>query len=644
VLLNKRDRKASVPAQGLFFSAMKDRSESVRLFQAGLAAAVILGVAVRLWHLDWGLPELYEEATPFWRAWGFWNWGGEGWDFNPSFFNYPALTFYLHFLLQGAFYVLGKIGGVYADLESFRLAFVTDSAPLIVGARMLSIAFDTGTIVLAAMIGRRLLGESGGVLVALFMAINPLHVELSQQIAVDVPMTFFVILSVYCAYQVLDTGLWRWYLATGIAIGMAAACKYTGALTLPVLIAAHLLRQGSWRKGLRGMVDPLFLTGIVLSGVVFLLLNPYIVISWEGFLADFRFEREHMALGHFGVETDTWAASYYLFDVLPRVLGWVLPLFLPLAAIFLLRGKKIDWIPLLAPIVLFLLMLSVWTMRAERYLLPVLPGLVLLCAAGITGLWETMARRTEGLASRAVFAGVVSVALFVLLAQPVLTLLSYHRGLEHPDSRQLAKNWIMEHVESTSIVAMAPLGIRLPAPYTTFPIPFTAVSFDHLAPFYDARWYVDLDLVIGSDYDRGRYAKEPEKYGKFLQFFYDTLETTWHRRYVVEPFQYQRGPRIWLYTPPGPVQEEFAPDLLERLSSIRNRRLLRVFGRNLAAVLDAKGRAVKAEQVREAVVSVILDRAPAHESLATLEFFLEASPRHTGLLAARDSIVSSHPD
>jgi len=621
---------------------MKSVSESSRLFRAALAVAAILGLAIRVWHLDWGLPELYEEATPFWRAWGFWNWGGEGLDFNPHFFNYPALTFYLHFLLQGAVYVVGKLVSVYPDLESFRIAFQTDPVPLILGARMLGVVFDTGTIVLTALIGRRLLGESGGVLVALFMAITPLHVELSQQIAVDVPLTFFVMLSVYCAYRLFDTGLRRWYLATGLAIGMAAACKYTGALLLPALAAAHLLRHASGRERVRSLLNPLFVSATALSGLVFLGLNPHVVTSPELFLADFRFEREHMSLGHFGVPDDSVTAFFYLFEVLPGALGWVFPLFGLLAIFFILKGRKAEWILLLAPVASLLLLLFLWTMRAERYLLPVLPGLVLLSAAGITGLWETLAGRSAG--PHRVFVAAVSVGLLVVLVRPVLSLLDYHRELEYPDSRQLAKTWIMEHVESSSIVAMAPLGIRLPAPYTTFPIPYAAVSFDHLAPFYDARWYVDLDMVIGSDYDRSRYAQEPEKYRKFLRFFYDSLETNWQRRYAVEPAEHQRGPRVWLYAPPGSVAERFTPDLLDRLGAIKNRRLLRIFGRNLAAVLEAKGRYTKADQVREVVVSTILGRAPVDESLATLQFFLEASPRHAGLLAARDSMVSLQAD
>ena len=53
---------------------------------------LLLGVCLRLWYIDWGLPELFEEATPLTISWKFWNWGNPGFNFNPQFFNYPALT------------------------------------------------------------------------------------------------------------------------------------------------------------------------------------------------------------------------------------------------------------------------------------------------------------------------------------------------------------------------------------------------------------------------------------------------------------------------------------------------------------------------------------------------------------------------
>src|SRR5436309_11200871 len=74
------------------------------------------GLSLRLWNINWGLPELYDEATPLVKAWKMWNWGQGGFEFNPHFFNYPALTFYLQFVVQVIHYFIGHLLGSYPDL------------------------------------------------------------------------------------------------------------------------------------------------------------------------------------------------------------------------------------------------------------------------------------------------------------------------------------------------------------------------------------------------------------------------------------------------------------------------------------------------------------------------------------------------
>ena len=91
-----------------------------------LAAVAVGALALRLWHLGWGLPDLYEEATPLFRAWGFWNWGGQGLDLNPHFFNYPALSFLVQFLLQAMHAGVGFVAGAYPDLNAFQSAWSSD--------------------------------------------------------------------------------------------------------------------------------------------------------------------------------------------------------------------------------------------------------------------------------------------------------------------------------------------------------------------------------------------------------------------------------------------------------------------------------------------------------------------------------------
>jgi hypothetical protein len=71
---------------------------------------LLIAAGLRAYHLDYDLPEIYEEATPMRQAWEMWNWDGDGFDFNPHFFNYPALTFYIHFIIQALYLGLNLLG------------------------------------------------------------------------------------------------------------------------------------------------------------------------------------------------------------------------------------------------------------------------------------------------------------------------------------------------------------------------------------------------------------------------------------------------------------------------------------------------------------------------------------------------------
>ncbi|MCK5613107.1 hypothetical protein KAR91_65140, partial [Candidatus Pacearchaeota archaeon] len=75
-------------------------------------ALVFIATVLRIYGIDWGLPQVYEEATPLYKAWEMWGWGArDSLDLNPHFFNYPSLSIYLQFMGQGLLYVLLKIFG-----------------------------------------------------------------------------------------------------------------------------------------------------------------------------------------------------------------------------------------------------------------------------------------------------------------------------------------------------------------------------------------------------------------------------------------------------------------------------------------------------------------------------------------------------
>jgi hypothetical protein len=138
---------------------------------------------------------------------------------------------------------------------------------------------------------------------------------------------------------------------------------------------------------------------------------------------------------------------------------------------------------------------------------------------------------------------------------------------------------------------------------------------------YDARWYTDMDLLVGSDFDRARYLQEPERYGLFLRFFYDSLDTRWRTVWSEGPGPTRQGPRIWLYAPPRELARTLFPaDLMTRLGTVSSPRMLTVFAANLSSVLDARGRQDRARQLRTAAVGELLRRFPAeaHDSISLL--------------------------
>jgi uncharacterized membrane protein len=151
--------------------------------------------ALRIWHLDRWLPQYYEEATPVLKANGFWGGANGPFDFNPHFFNYPALSFYIHFAFQATWLLLSALSGQIASLAEFRHMLGTDLHRFVFLGRGVTLLFDLSTMVLVYLLGKRLGGERIGIIAALLLACNNLHVRLSQYVMVDVPLTFFIVLA-----------------------------------------------------------------------------------------------------------------------------------------------------------------------------------------------------------------------------------------------------------------------------------------------------------------------------------------------------------------------------------------------------------------------------------------------------------------
>jgi 4-amino-4-deoxy-L-arabinose transferase-like glycosyltransferase/tetratricopeptide (TPR) repeat protein len=592
---------------------------------AVLLGILLAGIAVRLWRISWGLPEIYEEATPLTMAVHFWNVGAPGVSFNPHFFNYPALVFYLNFVVQAVVYGAGSILGTFRDLNAFSQAVAT----LTVSARMVSVLFDTGTILLAFLVAREMAGKGAGLVAAALASINPSQIRHAHLIQVDTPLTFFSLLAILYMLKLYAKPERRYYSLAGVSIGLAASCKYTGAFLLAGLLAAHVLRETTIKKAISSLGKQRLIVAVVLAVVVFVACNPSIIMSYQEFRNDFAFEQQHISSGHLGVVAEQATVGYYLLDILPADFGWLFAILLAGTIVHMVMGRKKEDLLLLVFPVVYISIISTWEMRAERYILPAVPVLIIIGSVGLLRLWRkvspTGAQKPSWKAA-ASLPGLLAVSV-LLMAEPAVSSYQYLRSLGYPDTRAIVKSWIRHTVKPGSAIATGLYGVDFQdTTYALLHIPFLAFEAERVAPFYDHRWYEDMDILITSSYDRDRYLEEPVRYRELLGY-YDSLKTRWELIFKALPGERATGPGFWLYRCPDSLKHTtFDPSLFQHLEGSPESTKISSFLKDLSSILLKKGKLEKCEQLLREILTVEVENVSVRNTLAQVLFNMGKFP------------------
>ena len=426
---------------------------------------MVLAAVLRVYGIGWGLPVIYEEATPLRVAWSMAKWGEPNPpDLNPHFFNYPSFTFYAQLATHGALYAVLKTAGRVDSPLDYRVLYILNKTPFVVAGRLLSVLFALATVWLVFVIGRRVGGNWVGLPAALLLAINTFHISRSQMIEVDIPLTFFVTLALLCALRIVEAPRPKNYVLAGLAMGLAASTKYTGALVVLPLAAAHVLAVTSGPKDrppLRRLLDRraslLFAATLLTAVIVFALTSPYVILDSQSFLQHLSVEREHMKIGHFGLETES-ALAFYARSIMGKTLGWPLALLVVIGTVYLAVWRREGWAIVLAAFVVpYFLTLNSWSMMADRYLLPMVPGAIVLAMGTLDAILRSPRLRTLSARTRA---GVVAAVTVVALVPAVLAM-PEHLKRTRNDTRSVAKVWIEKHLAPGSLIALEHYGPEL---------------------------------------------------------------------------------------------------------------------------------------------------------------------------------------
>ncbi len=545
----------------------------------GLAALFLLALALRLAGAGWGLPQVYEEAKPVKVAWTLWAWDeSHGFDGNPRTFGYPSLVFYLQFLGQALLFVGLKLAGAIHSALDFRVLYALDKTWFILIGRAITALFGAGLVPATYALARRMAGAPAGWAAALLVALMPALVLRATEIEVDLPLAFFVTLGCVQALRLLDRPTVRNGVWAGTLMGLAASSKYPGLIVVvPCAVALALAPRErfataaaaapapSRSKGRRGRrtreaAGPRATAGgtgsarlrvllvlLAAAALVFCVTSPYVLLDRVAFWRDVAAQREHLAQGHFGVEGGP-AFLYYARALPGRLLGWPLAL-LSLAGVAILAGwkRRPEALVVASLPAAYLAIVGTWTMKADRYLLLVVPVGIAFATAAVAWVLARAGRVAAGGA-----AGVAWTLVVAACASPFAIQVVRGDVLDRfrPDTRTEALRWVQQHVPEGALIAaeqyapdfanftspelmdeVAPrLGeiARRPRLYAVQFVPMFQVGAERSAAFYDLALYGAADLFVVTSSVRSRYEADRTRYARQCAF-YDSLERRWPR-------------------------------------------------------------------------------------------------------------------
>lgn len=363
---------------------------------------------------------------------------------NPHKFGLPDSTlFYTQAFGLGAGFFVARALGI-SHAPTLDDAYEHQEAWIYVAARSWNLLYVAGIIILVYAIGIALFKQTRvGLLAALIVACSSMLIEHTAYIRPDIPLAFWSLVVLWCSIRIYERGESKHYVFAAIASGLAIATKYPGVLTFMPIIGAHLLRvrknspskHMSWH---RALFAPDLIASLGVMTLTFFIATPHALHSPVQLIKDIVYEGRSRHPG-----ADGFTPLKNLFFYLRTTLDWGIGTFASIVAacsffLLIVKYKRAALLVSLFPLSL-ITSLSFHPLHWNRWMIPILPFVALLAAYGI----DTLLRKWLQI-------GVVATALVLL---PVMTRgISMASSFTHPESRELATQWIEQHIPLEAVV------------------------------------------------------------------------------------------------------------------------------------------------------------------------------------------------
>ncbi|MDJ0706019.1 MAG: glycosyltransferase family 39 protein [Leptolyngbyaceae cyanobacterium MO_188.B28] len=535
--------------------SLEQYGESVsRHWRVILISILVIGCLIRLYGIDWGLPYLYDSDEPIFVSAAYHILSNR--DLNPHWFGAPATT--VIYMLAGLYTLIFFIGrglGFFASPGDFQSLYFQDPTIFYLSGRLISAVFGIATIIIIYLIGTKIFNRTIGFMAALFITINPLHVNYSKLVRMDVLMTFLILLALWYCLKILENNSLSNYILASFFMGLAIATKYPAVIFTITIVLTYIISNG-WQS--RRYLKPISSTIACIAGAF--LGSPFLFLDFQRVLLDVTKENRTQHLSGTGeglIQNIIW----YFQNTLSESFTFYGLLFIGIGFILCLASKQKDrWLLISFP-PFFLLFISSLNLRWDRWLIPIIPFGCILLAYGIHEVAKWIEHRIN---IRMGFC-IVLISL-VILSAPLLSV-SIVQGREKSgiDTRTMAGQWMISNLPTGSSVLVESSAPQLPKKsFKFFRVSSSRKALVEIDPekiqheIFRPRGHIgrirDVEdikrknieyVVMSNKYDR--YLRERERYPDIINT-YEELMASGSLIYEVKRIpKVNTGPRIHIY-------------------------------------------------------------------------------------------------
>jgi hypothetical protein len=430
-----------------------------------LTAILLIGTALRLWGLTFGVPHpdtRPDETTIVMTAVRLLNDG-----MNPHVFYWPSLEFYVVAAIYCIGWAIGHLRGWDPSMSDMSQEAAVDATPFLMVPRVLAVVAGVATIWLVYRLVERLFDRLTAITAAFFVAIAFLHVRDSHFGVTDILMIALVVAALVALAAAVDdpARLRRWALS-GTLSGLAASTKYNGGLVLVAALAtavvALIKSEPPKRREVRH--GTAVLLGAAL--IAFLCGTPYAILDARHFIEGLQFSFSHLIEGP-GIVLGRGWLHHVTFSLWYGVGAPLLVAGLGGMVLLAATAWKKAVVILTFPIMCYV---TAGRDDTVRSITPVVPFLCITTAFLLVRIVQRIVRPEAAPRLVALIA--------VVLALPSIARdLAFDILIGRTDTRVIAQEWMAAHVDAGESIGQIPpvliysdFGIAKPANLATFDI------------------------------------------------------------------------------------------------------------------------------------------------------------------------------